>query len=89
MSLAVPHQKQLALSEKIKSFQHKSQCSIRDFSQLLGSINSIATAVPYGWIYTKLLEREKYLALLRHKENYDAIMMLPHTITPELDWWCR
>jgi hypothetical protein len=88
MSLSVPEEKQLALSEKIEFFQKRSRCTIRDFSQLLGSLNSIAPAVPYGWVYTKILEREKYLALLRNNENYNAIMTLPWVILPELDWWC-
>lgn len=89
MSISVPEQKQETLKEKIKSFQQKSYCSIRDFSQLLGSLNSIAPAVPYGWVYTKILEREKFLALLKYHDNYDAKMILSKNKILDLHWWCK
>lgn len=71
MSLSVPKEKQLAILEKIYTFERRSHCKIREFTQLLGKLTSICPAIPYGWVYTKLLERARYLALLRSNDNYD------------------
>ncbi|KAI8435386.1 hypothetical protein MSG28_003704 [Choristoneura fumiferana] len=84
---AVPQEKQLKIREKINSFKNKSTCKIRDFAQILGLLNSLCPAIPYGWLYTKILEREKYLALLNSDGNYDNKMSLSTMIFQELDWW--
>lgn len=89
LTLSVPQQKQLAILEKIKTYQVKCQCQIREFSQLLGTLSSMCPAIPYGWLYTKILEREKYVGLLQSNDNYDAIMPLKSIVHPELDWWSR
>ncbi|KAI8432501.1 hypothetical protein MSG28_004882 [Choristoneura fumiferana] len=87
LSLSVPQEKQLKIREKINSFKNKSTCKIRDFAQILGLLNSLCPAIPYGWLYTKILEREKYLALLDSDGNYDNKMSLSTMIFQELDWW--
>lgn len=89
LALLVSQQKQTAILEKIKTFQVKSQCQIREFSQLLGTLSSICPAIPYGWVYTKILEREKYLGPLQSNDNYDAIMPLKSIVHTELDWWSK
>ncbi|CAG9133863.1 unnamed protein product [Plutella xylostella] len=40
----------------------------------------------YGWLYTKILEREKYLLLQKYK-SYDQKVDLPPTILQDLYWW--
>lgn len=87
LSLSVPSEKQTKIIEIISSTMRKSYSKIRDISQLIGSLNSICPAVPYGWVYTKLLEREKYLALLQSKDDYEAIMSITDIIKSELQWW--
>lgn len=87
-SLSVPKEKQMSILVKISEFQKKQYCKIREFSQLLGLLNSICPAIPYGLVYTKLLEREKYLALLKSNDNYDAEMTIHNNVVnPELNWW--
>lgn len=89
LALSIPQQKQIAIVDKIKTYLVKTQCQIREFSQLLGTLSSICPAIPYGWVYTKILEREKYLALLQSKDDYDVIMPLKSIVHPELDWWSK
>lgn len=62
------------------------RCKIRDFARLVGLLVSICPAVEYGWLYTKLFERIKYLNL-NSDDNYDKYMNLPATIQPHLQWW--
>ncbi|KAJ8706182.1 hypothetical protein PYW07_010959 [Mythimna separata] len=87
LTVSVPTEKQVSILTKLHSFKLKNVCKIREFSQLLGSLTAICPAVPYGWVYTKLIEREKYLALQDSNENYDDKMSLIKNIYPELQWW--
>lgn len=87
LTLSVPQQKQIAILDRIKLFKQICTCKIREFSQLLGTLNSICPAVPYGWLYTKVLERQKYLALLKSNDNYELTMTISQVIKSELKWW--
>lgn len=87
MSLSLPIEKTIKLKQTISVFKCKKQCKIREFAQLLGLLNSACPAVKYGLLYTKLLERERFLALHSNNDNYDAVMKIPETLYPDLDWW--
>ena len=63
------------------------QCIIREFAQLIGSLISICPAVEYSFLYTRKLERVKYLALLKSNQNYDSVMKVPKSIRSDLSWW--
>ncbi|OXU17977.1 hypothetical protein TSAR_001823 [Trichomalopsis sarcophagae] len=54
---------------------------------LMGCIVAACPAVQYGWLYSKGLERTKYLELLRNDLNYSATMTIPHSLSADLDWW--
>lgn len=87
MTMSLPSSKIDLITDLLKSFKRRKHCKIREFSQLLGLLNSACPGVKYGLVYTKLLEREKFLALKHHNENYDAHMKIPEYLQSELDWW--
>ncbi|XP_070517424.1 uncharacterized protein [Cardiocondyla obscurior] len=60
-----------------------------DFASLIGSLVSVCPAAPYGLLYTKRFEREKFLALDAESENYEAWMLLPDHLREDFDWWSR
>ncbi|XP_070525983.1 uncharacterized protein [Cardiocondyla obscurior] len=43
--------------------------------------------LPYGMLYTKILEREKFLALSEADDDFEARMSLPASIRDDLLWW--
>lgn len=43
----------------------------------------------YSWLYTKLFERHKFLALRRSAKNYDCKMILPPSLRQDFEWWMR
>lgn len=47
---------------------------------------SICPSVPYGWLYTKRLERAKFLALQGHN-CYNKKMVLSHGCRTDSSWW--
>ncbi|KAJ8949501.1 hypothetical protein NQ314_008192 [Rhamnusium bicolor] len=58
----------------LSKFQNKKICSIQEFAQLVGTLVSACLAVKHGWVYTKKLERTKYLALKRSRGDYNKIV---------------
>lgn len=89
MTVSLPGEKRLIISNLAKRLLNKRECNIREFAQFLGTIASACPAVNYGWVYSKSMEREKWLALLKNNENYEARMTIPEAIKPDLQWWAR
>lgn len=87
MSVSTPSGKKLKTSQLIKKFSSLKSCSIRDFAMFLGKLTSICPGIRYGWLYTKMFEREKFLALRDTGGNYDAIMNLSPTLSCDFQWW--
>lgn len=87
MTVALPDSKILKLSSQIDKFINLQNCTIRVFAQFIGLLVSACPAIPYGWLYTKLFEREKFLALIKNHNNYDAVMSIPKSLKDEFRWW--
>lgn len=69
-----------------KKFARLPRCSIRELSQLIGVLTAACPAVRYGWLYTKTLERQKFLALQKY-DDFEAKIKLSTIILPDLLWW--
>lgn len=87
MGLKLPFEKRVKLYKCVEKISKQKYLPIRDFAQLLGLLCSVCPAVAYGWVFTKRLEREKFLALRNSREDYDAIMKLSPDLMPDLSWW--
>lgn len=88
LSLSLPSDKRSNIDKLVKKFSLLPTCTIREFSQLIGVLVSACPAVKYGWLYTKTLERQKYLALQKYVD-YETKIKLPQVILPDLVWWNR
>lgn len=62
-------------------------CKIRQLASYIGSLVSVCSAVEYGMLHTKILERTKFLALVNAGEDFEARMNLPVSIREDLVWW--
>lgn len=89
MTLELPLDKKLKILKLVHIFQNRETCKIRELAKFIGTLISACPAVKYGWLYMKALEREKVLALSQHNENYDILMRLSATLSPDLSWWKR
>lgn len=63
-TIGLPFDKQLRTQKLVKDFLSLSSCKIREFAHLGGVLVSTCPATRYGCLYTKGLERAKFLALL-------------------------
>ena len=43
--------------------------------------------IEYGWLYTKLMEREKLHYLESSSINYNAKMQISEKVKSEMEWW--
>ncbi|CAG9128656.1 unnamed protein product [Plutella xylostella] len=86
MSLSLPDDKRQGIRRLIRKFSHLPRCSIREFSHLIGVLTAACPAVRYGWLYTKALERQKYLALQKY-DDFEATFKPSNVILPDLQWW--
>lgn len=86
-SISIPTERREKLFEMVSDFSFKSHCSIREFARMIGSLVSIAPAVRYGPLRTKLFEREKFLALIRAEGSYSAQMRIPSAVQEDFQWW--
>lgn len=86
MKIYLPDEKKHRIFEKTIEFLNTKRCSIRYFAEFIGLLTAACPAVRYGWLYTKLFEREKFLAL-GSSENYNKKMNIPNYLTKDFKWW--
>ena len=87
MSLELPNEKQRRILKLVNEIKLSKKLQIRRLAHTLGVLGSSCPAIKYGWLYTKRLERDKYLALRRTNGNYNAYMHLSKHSFEDLDWW--
>ncbi|CAK1604429.1 unnamed protein product [Parnassius mnemosyne] len=89
MSISLPIQKQNYIFRLVQKYMLLPQCTIKEFAHLIGVLTAACPAVSYSWMYTKMLEREKHLALLKFHNNYNAKFTPSTDILPDLLWWSK
>lgn len=86
MTICLPDDKKLRVKSMSKKLMSTSKCTIRMFAQYIGLLTSACPAITYGWLYTKLFEREKFLAL-NHSDDYNRRMTIPAYLYSDFKWW--
>lgn len=87
MTLSLPEEKKYKLIKTIGEFLNKDSCLIREMAGLIGVLVAACPGVPYGMLYTKMLEREKMKALILNDQNFDRSMIIHPHMKKDLDWW--
>ena len=87
LTLELPSNKREKIGSLIEIFLKKKSSTIREFSQLIGSLISCCPAIPYGMGCTKALERAKFQALLLSDGDYDKYMLIQKSLRPNLIWF--
>lgn len=63
--------------------------SIEDFASLIGKLVSLCPATKYGWLYTKILEGDKFRALKSCNYNYKSSMIISNQAKKDMQWWLK
>lgn len=86
-SISIPPSHRENLLKLTRSLAQKTRCSIREFASFIGSLISVCPAVQYGLLYTKMFEREKFLALAASNEDYSSKMNISSHLQEDFLWW--
>lgn len=87
MHITLPLDKKEQIYNEILNFERREKCKIRDFAEFIGRLVFASHGVKYSLVYTKAFEREKFLALELHNNNYDAHMVLNPKLGLDFQWW--
>ncbi|XP_024888222.1 uncharacterized protein LOC112465081 [Temnothorax curvispinosus] len=89
MVVELPLEKQEKVKSKIDNFRVMKQCKIRDFASFVGTLVSCCITLKYGRVYMRAFERERFLALERNNDDFEAIMRLSSELEEDFDWWSK
>lgn len=85
--ITLPSEKRLRIKTELQELLQLSRCQIRKFAQLVGLLVSACPAIEYGWLYTKEMERIKFLNLRECNDDYDSFMNIPDSLLEDVHWW--
>lgn len=84
-----PEEKFQSLCQKILIFSNSPSVTARQFSQLLGFLNSLADVVPLGRLHIRPLQ----FFLQEHWDSasqvWEALVPILPVVLPHLEWWTR
>ncbi|XP_025835996.1 uncharacterized protein LOC112906304 [Agrilus planipennis] len=89
MSISLPDDKRERILKILKRLLKISECTIRRFSRFLGTIVSACPTIKYGFLHTKIFERQKMLALKKSGGNYNALMKISAYLIDDLNWFIK
>lgn len=88
LHVELPPEKINRIIKEVQKFITIKKCKIRSFAQLVGLLVSACPGIEYGWLYTKELERCKFLNL-QGDGNYEKFMSIPRSLHTDLKWWLK
>ena len=89
MIISLPESKRSNLIISLRNFVSQEEHSIRDLAKIIGRLIACRLAVPYGLLYTRHLERCKYLALNKFNGNYNSLNTLDIESKQDILWWVK
>jgi len=66
---------------------NRKRCSALELAEFIGLLVSSTPGIPYSMLYTKRLERCKYLALKDNPSNFSVNVKLNSKSLRDIDWW--
>ena len=87
MTIRLPPTKATHVRRTCQNFLLRTEMTIRETAQVIGLIVSSLSAVQFGELYFRNLEKNKVLALQASKGNYDAPLYLTKDAKADLSWW--
>ena len=85
-SSKLPIEKRETIYNLLMKMKYEKQCSIREFSKLIGNLIAACPAIRYGWLYTRVFERIKTKELKKVKGNFNKTIYLPSILQNYFDW---
>ena len=87
MIVTLPKNKTLNIKKECNLLIQAKMEKIRTVARIIGLLVASFSAVQYGKMHYRTLEREKITALKINQGNYDAKMNISSLMKSELSWW--
>ena len=87
MTVTLPEAKKEIIVQECKVLHGKASARIRQVARILGLMVSSFSAVQFGPLFYRCIEREKIFALKCMQGNYDSPMQITDSMKTELKWW--
>ena len=87
MTVTLPQEKVKLIVQECSKLREKHVVTIRVVARILGLMVSTFTAVEYGPLHYRNIEREKIEALKSSRGDFDGLMLISGTIKSDLQWW--
>lgn len=87
MTISLPDDKKMKIRNMCLDVKQKRKVTIRQLAQLIGQLVAAFSAVLWGPLFYRGLERNKSLALKDNKGNFEALLIISREAEIELDWW--
>jgi hypothetical protein len=87
MTVTLPKEKVDRIKDECLRLQKKNKTSIREVSRIIGILVSSFSAIDYGNLHYRILDKEKHYALKKSFGNYDAYINVTNNMKSELKWW--
>lgn len=89
MTISISVEKRQSCLNLINTLLSKNNLKVRFLAQVIGTLISVCAAIKYGILYTKSLERCKFLTLKRNNNNYEKSTILTNECKEDLRWWSK
>lgn len=86
-TISLPDVKLISTMNMCRKVLEHPKLSIENLSRLIGTFIAACPAIPYGMLYTKVLERKKFVSLKNHGGNYQAKITLESAELGDINWW--
>ena len=90
MTISVTKGKTEVIILKIRRFLENKSPTIRELASVIGSVISLFSAIPFGKLHYRALEKDKSNALKKFAGNFDKqISQVRYKASMELHWWWK
>lgn len=86
-SIYLTSEKREKIKKAVNELYNGKSFVIRYVAKVIGKLIAACPAVCYGWLYTKRLERAKFLALNECNNDYEKRMQITTDMKLDLKWW--
>ena len=88
MTISVTKGKTEVIILKIRRLLENKSPTIRELASVIGSVISLFSAIPFGKLHYRALEKDKSNALKKFAGNFDKqISQVRYKASMELHWW--
>ena len=87
MTVTLPETKVQLIVQECRSLNRLTLSTIQQVARVLGLMVSSFSAVQYGPLFYRCIEREKIMALKHNRGDYDCLMHISEGMKLELKWW--